>query len=311
MDKPVIYTIVGPTASGKTALSCNIAELLQKKTSLEIEIISADSRQIYKSIPVSTAQPSADQLARFKHHFISELELYQEFSAGEFGREARNRINEIIGHGKIPLIVGGSGLYVHSLVFGLFDMDNSQYRDILKQQRQKLYDRINKYGLDHLIGELETIDPECLQKIRKNGITDRRIVRALEVYYTFGITMTELRSMKPVINFEPLMLGIYLSRDELYNRINLRTEQMLEKGMIEEIQKLRDMGFNYNKYNSLNTVGVREVFDYLDGKISYESMAELIKRNTRRFAKRQITWFSRYKVRWLKPDELINLKTLI
>jgi tRNA dimethylallyltransferase len=309
--KPKVLVITGPTASGKTDISIKIAEEISSKTGKNVEIISADSRQVYKQIPIATAQPGKEQLKKFKHHFINELPLKAEFNAGEFGKKGRTRIDKILKKGNIPVIVGGSGLYISSLVYGLFDYDEFHDEKELKQKQKRvradLYDRLEKNGLDKLVSELKKADPQTAMSIP--NATPRRVIRALEVYYLTGVPISDMKKKKIEISFEPVQFGVNLERIELYERINKRAELMIEKGLIEEIKKLKAKGYHYKNYNSLNTVGVKEVFDYLDDLISYDRMLELIKQNTRRFAKRQLTWFRRDKnLKWHSPEDAARYK---
>jgi tRNA dimethylallyltransferase len=307
-NKTKVLAIIGPTASGKTALSVRLAEKLSEHTGKEIEIISADSRQVYKHIPIATAQPSIDIQKRFKHHFVNELELEQEFNAGEFGRKGREVIRNIFDSGKIPIIAGGSGLYIDSLVNGLFDYEDFKEDEDFKLSRNKirneLYIELKNYGLEKLVTELKKADPVTFNSMPQK--TERRVIRALEVYYLTGIPISTHKNKKIDIGFKAVLMGIDMDRIELYGRINKRVENMIVDGLVEEIRKLKEMGFHYRDYNSLNTVGVKEVFDWLDEKLSYEKMVGLIKQNTRRFAKRQITWFKRYKdIKWIDSNSEI------
>lgn len=310
MKKPQVLTIVGPTASGKTALSIKLAKQLKTKNGKDVEIISADSRQVYKHIPITSAQPSNEELTMFKHHFIDELELDEEFNAGEFGKKGRELIASIYQAGKIPLIAGGSGLYINSLLYGLFDYDSEGIayaaQGDQKYLRDKLYERIEKEGIDKLIGELREVDPETVKNMPH--VTVPRVVRALQVYYNTGIPLSVHRAGKVEINFEPVIYGINVNRAELYDRINNRVDSMIEQGMIEEISTLKEKGFHYKTHNSLNTVGAKEVFDFLDDLITYDKMTELIKQNSRRYAKRQMTWFRKDEnIKWIEQDLEIKI----
>ncbi len=306
MQKPKVIVITGPTASGKTSLALIIANNIKNKTGKDVEIISADSRQVYKHIPITTAQPTTEELNQFKHHFINELELTQKFNAGDFGTKARKLIDKIYAEGKIPVIAGGSGLYINSLVYGFFEIgsDDKQHKgqnpldEKFKEKRNEIYSVKVEKGFDHLLDELRKHDPDTFNKMKE--VKERRVIRALEVFYVTGIPISVHQSQKIEINFEPEMYGIQLERSVLYNRINKRTDIMLSMGMIDEIESLKTQGYHYKTHNSLNTVGAKEVFDFLDGIISKERMAELIKQNTRRFAKRQLTWFRRDKnIKWI------------
>jgi tRNA dimethylallyltransferase len=301
--KPKVLAVIGPTASGKTALSLLLAGKLKSKFNKEVEIISADSRQVYKHIPITTAQPSAQELKLFKHHFINELELDEEFNAGEFGRKGRDLVRKIFAAGKIPVIVGGSGLYINSLIYGFFELDQGTAEQfILKQRnfRKELNERLEAEGLDALVNELKKVDPLTISNMKE--ISARRVIRALEVYYSTGLPISVQRKKKISIDFDPVLIGINHNREELYSRINDRTEIMISSGLIDEIRLLNEKELHYRTVNSLNTVGAKEVFDYLHGILTLDEMKDLIKQNTRRFAKRQLTWFRKDKnIAWLKP----------
>lgn len=303
MAKPKVIVITGSTASGKTSLALRTAQIIQDKTGKTVEIISADSRQVFKHIPVTTAQPTQEELNRFKHHFINTLELDEEFNAGEFGSKARILIDKLFSEGKIPLVVGGSGLYINSLVYGFFEIGNNdkQLAEKFKTKRDEIYKLKEEKGFDHLLDELKKHDPVTFARMKE--VKERRVIRALEVFYVTGIPISQHQSHKIEINFETEMYGIQIERSELYDMINKRTETMLSNGMIEEIEALRNREYYYKTHNSLNTVGAREIFDYLDGLITKERMTELIKQNTRRFAKRQLTWFRRDEnIKWIGKD---------
>lgn len=313
MPKQKILTIIGPTASGKTDFAFRTAQFLKEKYNKEVEIISADSRQVYKYIPVATAQPPVEFLNKTRHHFISELELNEEFNAGEFGKKGREIIQKLLSENKISIVSGGSGLYINSLIYGLFENDDARdfpCEDKKKTVRSELNQRLADEGVEKLFAELKCIDP--LTAGEMINITGRRVIRALEAFYVTGIPISSLRNDKIEINFEPVIIGLLWERKKLYDRINKRVEQMIETGLVKEIEILKEKGYNYKDYNSLNTVGAREVFDYLDRKISYDRMIELIKQNTRRYAKRQMTWFRRDKnIRWIEIDSNFHdLETL-
>ncbi len=306
MPFPKVLALVGPTASGKTGLSYLIANLIKEKLSGEPVIISADSRQVYKYIPISTSYPSPEYLQKFRHHFIGELELNCGFNAGEYGKKAREIVKLALAENKIPLIVGGSGLYVSSLIYGLFDFDDAVsetgFEKRQKLIRQQLTQRLEKEGAEALLNELRKVDLVSAEKMV--GVNQRRILRALEVYYTTGIPISELQARKIDVGFQTVQFGLKWERSKLYERINNRVEQMLISGLINEINSLKEKGYNYTEHNSLNTVGVKEVFDYLSGTLTYERMVELIKQNTRRFAKRQLTWFRKDKnIKWIEVND--------
>jgi tRNA dimethylallyltransferase len=313
MPVPRVLVLTGPTASGKTGVSYRIASLIKKKSSVEPVIISADSRQIYRHIPVASSYPPENYLKKFKHYFIGELELDEEFNAGEYGKKAREIIVNVLSSGKIPVVVGGSGLYISSLVYGLFDYaeaaEDISFKEKQKAVRQELEERLKKEGIEKLLDELRKADKTSANKMP--NVNSRRIIRALEVYYTTGIPISKLQAKKIDIGFEAVQFGLNWERTELYERINKRVDQMFEAGLVEEIKLLKDKGYNYVDYNSLNTVGVKEVFDYLSEAIDYDRMVELIKQSTRRFAKRQLTWFRKDKnIRWVDVKEEGELESV-
>jgi tRNA dimethylallyltransferase len=199
--------------------------------------------------------------------------------------------------------VGGSGLYVNSLSYGFFEIgsDDKQLSEKFKKKRDEIYKIKEEKGIEHLLAELKKHDPKTFGKMKE--VKERRVIRALEVFYVTGIPISQHQSHKIDITFDAAMYGIQMERSELYDRINNRTDVMFSNGMIEEIEALKNQGFHYKTHNSLNTVGAREIFDFLDGAITKERMIELIKQNTRRFAKRQMTWFRRDEnIKWIAKD---------
>jgi tRNA dimethylallyltransferase len=321
MALPRVLAIVGPTASGKTGISYLLARLIKERLNQTPVIISADSRQVYKHIPIASSYPPQNYLKEFKHYFIGKLELEMEFNAGRYGKEAREVINETLSGHKIPIVVGGSGLYISSLIYGLFDFDEapdeaedeSGFKEKKMNIRKQLSDKLKNEGIEALLSELKKVDEVSARKM--SNVNQRRIIRALEVYYTTGIPISQLQKKKIDVGFEAIQFGLNWERRNLYDRINRRVDQMIEQsargGLVEEIKSLSEKGCNYRDYNSLNTVGVKEVFDYLDEKTSYDKMVELIKQNTRRFAKRQLTWFRKDKnIKWIDADEVQGLESI-
>ena len=298
MKERKVLVIVGPTASGKTKLSIIVAERING------EIISADSRQIYKLMDIGTAKPSIEDRKRIKHYFIDELYPDQSFNAGEYGIKGREIIEDILSRGKVPIVVGGSGLYIRSLIDGFFEGPGAS-----PELRKKLYEEAEKYGRNRLHDKLKEIDPEAASKIHPNNL--ERIIRALEVFYLTGKPISQLqKESKPEINFKPVQIGLNWERKVLYRRIDERVDKMIEDGLIDEVKKLKSLGYS-PKFNSLRTVGYKEVFDYLDGKISYDEMVYLIKRNSRRYARRQLIWFRQDKrIIWLDVNEATNFYEL-
>jgi tRNA dimethylallyltransferase len=286
--------IVGPTASGKTSISLHVAEQLQA------QIISADSRQLYRHMAIGTAQPTAAELERVPHHFIDCIDPQERFSAGEYGRQARVKIVELLNGGIIPLVVGGSGLYISALVDDFFAGPSADL-----EIRERLKSAAAEKGVEHLYEQLQEIDPASAAKILPGDY--RRIERALEIYYLTGIPISQLRlqSANPP-PFKPVMLGLDWPRADLYDRVNSRCVQMLTQGLIEEVKSLlsaynEDQKSIQLEVNALNSVGYVEVKQYLQNEIDYDEMVRLFQRNTRRFAKRQLSWFRRDdRIQWLK-----------
>jgi tRNA dimethylallyltransferase len=293
-----VHIIVGPTAVGKTALSLLIAE---KRA---VEIISADSRQIYRYMDIGTAKVSPEVRRQVPHHFIDICTPDEYYSAGMFGKQARQTVEEIVRRGKIPLVVGGSGFYIRALVDGIFELDA---RD--ESLRRQLEQRLQNEGLSALYRELQKVDPTYAAKISAND--RQRILRSLEVFYVTGKPFSAWHEQKPEpAPFEAVFWGLTAERATLYRRINERVLRMLQEGLEEEVRRLLEMGYS-PQLNALNTVGYKEVIEYLDGKFSRETMIELIQRNSRRYAKRQLTWFrADSRVHWHEVADTGDLKEI-
>jgi tRNA dimethylallyltransferase len=287
----IVPFLVGPTGIGKTSVSLIIAE------KLPTEIVSADSRQIYRFMDIGTAKPTSEILNKIRHHFIDYLSPEVYYSAGIYGREARIKIDQIFEFNKIPLVVGGSGFYIQALIDGLSEIEVSD-----QGIREELRERLEKEGVETLFKELEKVDPQLTTKIKLKD--KQRIFRGLEVYYATGSPLSQLQLNKPIpADFKPLLIGLEAERDWLYKKINERVDKMIKLGLIDEVQKLKDKGFSL-KTNALNTVGYKEVFQYLNGHLEMDEMVEIIKMNSRRYAKRQITWFRRdNRIKWLSIDK--------
>ena len=292
MNLPRILAIVGPTASGKTSISLLLAELLNG------EILSADSRQIYKHLDIGTAKPSLADRRRVKHHFIDLLEPDEEYSAGQFGKDARVVVHAILKRGMVPILVGGSGLYVKAVIDGLFEGPGKD-----PEIRERLTEQWQREGIGSLLDALKKVDPAALAKMKE--VTPRRVIRALEVFHITGKPLSQFHAQQEKApGFETIQVGLDWERRELYARINQRVDRMIADGLIDEVRALKRMGLD-KRVNALNTVGYKEVFDYLAGMLNYDEMVFLIKQNTRRFAKRQLTWFRAEKrIRWITmtPD---------
>ena len=283
MEKLAIV-IVGPTCSGKTLLAINLALKLQT------EVISADSRQIYKHLTIGTAKPDKQDLEKVKHHFIDQLNPEVDFNASIFENESLQIIKSLHRQNKVPIIAGGSGLYIKALVDGIFDTVDTD-----DEYRAELLKLKNEFGNEHLYDLLKEVDPKSADTMLPQNW--KRVMRALEVHKSAGKPIWEVQSdhkRKVEINF--LQFGLNWNREILYENIELRVDSMIEKGLVEEVKSIIS---NYNSsLNSLNTVGYKEIIEYLENKISLERAVELIKRNTRRYAKRQMTWF--------RKDDRIN-----
>jgi len=294
----LVPIIIGPTAIGKTKLSLLLAK------HYPAEIISADSRQIYKLMDIGTAKPSAEELKQIKHHFISMLDPSENFSSGQYSKLARSRIDEIHQLMRTAIVVGGSGFYIKALVDGIIELEieDSDLRDELKK-------RIAAEGSAKLHMELAKHDPELALRLKMND--RQRILRGLEVFYSSGQKLSELQKKEPEkAAFYPLFIGLTMNREKLYMRINRRVEAMFAKGLLEEVRKLEELGY-HKGMNALNTVGYKEVFNYLEDNGSYEEMIELIKRNTRRYAKRQYTWFNNdSRIQWFNLDNYSSFQDL-
>ncbi len=275
MKTKLLISIVGPTAIGKTALSIKLAKIFKT------EIVSADSRQFYKEIPIGTAAPSKKELAAAPHHFIHNRSIEEDYTVGDYEREAIAILDELFKEHEEVILVGGSGLYIKSLVEGL---DN--FPEIAPEIREQLNDRLLNEGLEPLKTDLENLDPEYYKKIDSNN--PHRVIRALEVCIGSGKTFSSfLNQPKPVRDFKTISIGLTAPREEIYERINRRVDIMMDEGLLEEAQAL----YPKRRLNALNTVGYKELFSFFEGRIDLETAVEEIKMNSRRYAKRQLTWF--------------------
>ena len=279
IERRVVVAIVGPTASGKTAVGLSLARRMGG------EIVSADSRQIYRLLDIGTAKPTAAERGEISHHFIDILDPDQEYNAGLYGEQGRATIVEVFRRGNVPIIVGGSGLYIRSLTDGLFDGPASD-----PDFRTAMEERVSQGEFPLLVEELKRLDPVTSKSI--DPTKPRRIIRALEVIHATGRTLSALQEeRKPEITFHPFRIGLMMDRADLYRRIDARVDGMLRHGLIEEVEGLKVRGYGRH-LNALNTVGYAEVFSRIADEISDDEMVRLIKRNSRRYAKRQMTWFS-------------------
>ena len=283
MYKPKVIVICGPTASGKTALSIELAKKING------EIISCDSMQIYKDMNVGTAKVTEDEMQGICHYLIDFVSPDERYSVADYKVDSEKAIEKIISKGKIPIIVGGTGLYVDSLIYGI------EYPEIKfdEKYRNKLEKEADEKGLETLYNKAKEIDEQAMQKI---SINDRkRIIRVLEIYHATGKNKTEqeIESRKKEIKYDYKIFAINMDREKLYERINIRVDRMIENGLIEEVENLQK---KYNHFpTAMQGLGYKEVIEYLQSQITREEMIEKIKQVSRRYAKRQLTWFRKNK----------------
>lgn len=293
MNKPKVIVICGPTASGKTTLSIQLAQKING------EIISSDSMQIYKDMNIGTAKPDQQEMQGIKHYLLDFVEPNQRYSVADYKKDAENAIEDILQKGKVPIIVGGTGLYVDSLIYGI-EYPNIEFDE---NYRKELERRVEKEGLEKLYEEARKIDPQAMEKISRND--QKRILRVLEIYNATGKTKTEqeIESRKNEVKYDYRVFAINMDREKLYDRINKRVDIMIQKGLIEEVENLLK---KYNEFpTAMQGLGYKEVVEYLQGKVLKEDMIENIKRESRRYAKRQITWFKKNKQTiWIGPNDL-------
>lgn len=290
-EEPLIPCLIGPTAVGKSAAALVLAQ------QHGWEILSADSRQIYRHLDIGTAKPTMEERASVLHHFIDIRNPNEIYSAGEFSREARAAIAEVLSRGKLPFVVGGSGLYVRALSDGFFEPAISN-----RGLQRKLKLHAQQQGGAALHAELATVDAESAARLHPNDL--HRIVRALEVFYSSGRPLSDFwKNERAHSPFHFQFVGLSMPRDELYDRIDRRVDLMVENGLLDECKRVLELGFA-PELNALQTVGYKEAFTFLAGKMSWERVIEDIKRHTRNYAKRQMTWFRKNpNPRWVEIRE--------
>ncbi|MBQ4568809.1 MAG: tRNA (adenosine(37)-N6)-dimethylallyltransferase MiaA [Ruminococcus sp.] len=299
-NKIKIISIVGPTASGKTSLSVELA------LALNTEVISADSMQIYKYMDIATAKPSADERKGVIHHLMDYVEPGESYSVSRYVNDALSSAQAISNKGKIPILVGGTGLYVDSLLDGIKFCEGETDLKL----RVKLKTELEENGLNFMINKLSEFDPESAQKLSAER-NPKRILRAMEVYYTTGVTLSEqnLKSKEKPSVFDSLKIGIkFRNRDLLYNRINQRVDIMLEQGLLKEAEAFFSSAYGNT---AKQAIGYKELKPYFDGIKSLNECIELLKQSTRRYAKRQLTWFNRDKnIHWFYVDDYNDSQAL-
>ena len=294
-DKRLIV-ITGPTAVGKTDLCLDIAQ------KLDIPIINADSRQLFKELRIGTAAPTTEQLARVRHFFVGTLHLTDYYSASMYEQDVMSLLADLFQKSDYALLSGGSMMYIDAVCNGIDDIPT-----VSNDIRLTLKQRLTKEGLPALVEELRKLDPEHYAIVDRQN--PRRVVHALEICHMTGRTYTSFRKAeKKQRPFTIIKIGLNRDREELYQRINLRVDAMMKEGLLKEVEELRE----YRELNALNTVGYKELFDYFDGRWPLSEAVERIKGNTRRYARKQLTWFKRdQKMRWFHPNEKQNIMTYI
>jgi len=292
----LLIVILGPTGIGKTEVAIKVA------TELDTYIISADSRQVFKELNIGTAVPSPSQLKKIKHYFIQHKSIHDYYSASIYEQEVISLLKKQFPVKEKIIIVGGSGLYIDAVCEGIDDIP-----DVDPEIRKKVEEKLNSEGVNSLRNDLRLLDPDSYKRVDLKN--PKRIQRAVEICLSTGKPYSSfLTDQNKKRDFKILKIGLNKKREELYEMINNRVEEMVKAGLVEETKKL----FQYRNLNSLNTVGYKELFDHFDGKTNLAESIELIKRNTRRYAKRQITWFQKDKnIHWFKPSDIDKIFELI
>ncbi|MDQ0199890.1 tRNA (adenosine(37)-N6)-dimethylallyltransferase MiaA [Neobacillus ginsengisoli] len=298
-SKQKVLVIIGPTAVGKTKLSIDLAKRYNG------EIISGDSMQIYRKMDIGTAKIKESEMEGIPHHLIDIKEPDESFSVAEFQHLVRTKISEISGKGKLPIIAGGTGLYIQSVIF------DYQFSDAPADEafRSLLEAKVKEIGNDALYQELKEIDPESALQVHPNNV--RRVIRALEIYHCSGKTMSEYQKVQqPDLLYQTALVGLTMDREKLYERINYRVDLMLEEGLVEEVKELYLQGLR--DCQSIQAIGYKEIYEFLDGKVTMNEAVENLKQNSRRYAKRQLTWFrNKMDVEWFDMTDAWNFEKKI
>ena len=291
-----LVTIVGSTASGKTDVAIKVADYFKT------DIISADSRQFYKEIPIGTAAPEKSQLDIVNHHFVGHLSIHDNYNVSQFEQDVLNLLKQKFSAHNCIVMAGGSGLYVDAVCNGIDDLPNPD-----EKLRNELNNRLKEQGIESLQKQLKLLDPVYFAQVDLQN--PKRLIRAIEVCLQTGKRYSDLRLKRTATrDFNILKIGLNLPRPELFERINQRTEKMIKNGWLKEAESM----FNFRDVNALNTVGYKELFNYISGEWTLEKAIERIKTNTRRYAKRQLTWFKRDdEIHWFHPDDTDNIIKLI
>ncbi|MCD4743042.1 MAG: tRNA (adenosine(37)-N6)-dimethylallyltransferase MiaA [Desulfobacteraceae bacterium] len=298
--KKKIIVICGPTGIGKTDFAIKLASKFHG------EIVSADSMQVYKKMDIGTATPDADELKMAVHHLINVIEPDEDFDAGKYIKFADKAISDIVSRNRLPIVAGGTGLYIRALLYGLFKSRESNPDIIFKLTKE-----LDELGSDSLYEKLKQIDPAIADKLHPND--SFRVINALEVYESTGTIKSEqLKQHEFKENrYSYLKIGLYMDREKLYDRINKRVDIMIDLGFLNEVKELLNMGYS-NKLKSMQSIGYKHICDFFSDITDYDETLRLLKRDTRRFAKRQFTWFKKEKnIIWLTPDEFEKASQLV
>ena len=286
--KKTLVILLGPTGVGKTELCLSLAE------ELNTEIVSCDSRQFFRELKIGTAAPTEAQMQRVKHHLVGNLSIFDYYSCGRFEIDALKKLDELFQSKEVVLMTGGSMLYIDAICKGIDDIPN-----VDQELRDSLHERYANEGIDNILSELKLLDPEYYDLVDKKN--HKRIIHALEICLTSGKTFSSFRKETAKARpFDIIKIGLNLPREELYDRINRRVDIMFEEGLMEEAKTY----YPHRNLNSLNTVGYKELFEYFDGNWELDFAKNMIKQNSRRYAKKQLTWFNRDKdINWFRPDQ--------
>ncbi|MFE8699171.1 tRNA (adenosine(37)-N6)-dimethylallyltransferase MiaA [Cytobacillus sp. FJAT-54145] len=292
MEKDKVVVIIGPTAVGKTKLSIELAK------KYDGEIISGDSMQIYKGMDIGTAKVTKDEMNGVPHHLIDIKNPNESFSVAEFQELVREKISDITVRGKLPIIVGGTGLYIQSVI------NDYQFSDAPSDEgfREQLTSRAALEGNEALYSELVKVDPKSAENLHPNNV--RRVIRALEIYHCTGKTMDEYQqNQSPELIYNTALIGLTMDREKLYSRINARVDMMMKEGLLAEVKALFDEGLR--DCQSIQAIGYKELYEYFNHRVSLEDAVEILKQNSRRYAKRQLTWFrNKMDVNWFDMTEV-------
>jgi tRNA dimethylallyltransferase len=285
-EKQKLVVLIGPTAVGKTKLSIMLAK------ALNAEIISGDSMQIYRGMDIGTAKVTKEEMEGVPHHLIDIKDPEESFSVAEFQQLVREKIEEISARGRLPMIVGGTGLYIQSVIYDYEFSETESHSHV----RKRLEKEAEEQGMDTLYNRLKQIDPVSAEKIHINN--KRRVIRALEVYETTGKPFSEhIAAQEQILLYDVVLVGLTMDRDKLYARINERVDIMMDEGLLEEVTKLYEAGIRDTQ--SIQAIGYKEIYEFLENRLTLEEAVEKLKQNSRRYAKRQLTWFrNKMPVQW-------------